>query len=195
MLSLVTAPTDEPVTLDDARLQCRIDYADEDDLLDSLIAAAREWVESSTHRALLTQTWDLKLDAFPCAGEAIVLPKSPLQSVTSVTYYDQAGDLQTWDDALYTVDAPSGAQAGSGSIYPNYREIYPATQDIPNAVIVRFVAGYGTSGASVPASLRQAILMRVLDWWETGRASTVVGNIVTPVPHTLEALIWPYKVF
>ena len=53
-------------------------------------------------RALLTQTWDMYLDEFPCAGE-IIIPLSPLQSVTSVSYVDQHGATQTWASANYRI--------------------------------------------------------------------------------------------
>ena len=195
-LSLVTAPATEPVSVAEAKLQCRVDYSDEDVLLMDLVTSGREWVEAFVHRALITQTWDLTLDAFPCdSDDPVWLPLPPLQSVTHVKYYDTTGTLQTWSSSLYTVVAPSGPMARMGYVVPAYQQIYPTTRAVPDAVTVRFVCGYGTDSVDVPASLRQAIKMRVLDLWETGRASTVVGNIVSAVPNTLNALLWPYKAF
>src|SRR3954453_3955872 len=106
----VTAPSTEPISTADAQLQCRVDASDEDALIDALVKAAREHVETFTHRALITQTWDLKLDAFPCTGE-IWLPKPPVASVTSITYLDTTGVSQTWASSNYRTDLPSGPWA------------------------------------------------------------------------------------
>jgi uncharacterized phiE125 gp8 family phage protein len=155
-LSLVTAPTAEPVALADVKLHLRIgsDVTAEDDLLAGLIVAARDYVESFTHRALPLQTWDDKRDAFPSDGGPIWLPKAPAVSVTSVTYIATDGVSTVWSSALYTTDLPTGPKARAGGLVPAYGEVYPSTRDVPNAVIVRFVAGYAGTAVTV-ASLTQ----------------------------------------
>jgi uncharacterized phiE125 gp8 family phage protein len=196
-LTLVTAPALEPVSLAEAKVHLRVTVADEDALIDGLIRAAREYVETFTHRALITQTWDLKLDRFP--SDAIRLPHAPLVSVTSVSYLDTAGATQTWSASLYTVDAPSGPKARSGQIVPAYGESFPSTRGVVNAVTVRFLAGYGATAAAavtaVPASLKAAIKILVATWFGPGRQSVQIGTIVTVIPQTVEALCWPYKSF
>lgn len=192
-LSLVTAPVGEPVTLADAKAQLAIDVDDYDGLLKGLIAAARRHVETVTGRALLTQTWDAKFEEFPEDDDGLWLPKAPLQSVTSVSYVDANGTTQTWSSATYTVDAPVGPHAQRGRVYPNYGLLYPTTQDIPNAITVRFVAGYGTTVASVPEELRLALVLLVGHWFANREA--VVSEMREPLPMGVEALLWPYKVF
>jgi len=56
----------------------------EDDFLNSLITAAREHVEDITRRAIMTQTWDYILDAWPDTNY-IKLPFGNLQSDTKAT--------------------------------------------------------------------------------------------------------------
>ncbi len=56
----------------------------EDDLLTAIIQTAREHVENITRRALLTQTWDYYLDAWPSVNY-IKLPFGNLQSNTKAT--------------------------------------------------------------------------------------------------------------
>lgn len=193
-LFLVTAPTAEPVTLAQVKLHLRVDDSVEDALLTGLIRAAREHVETVTQRALMTQTWDLKLDAFPCDGAAIEIPKPPTQSVTSITYVDTAGVTQTWSSALYTTDLPSDPQGQPGRIVPAYQQVYPQTRDVPNAVTVRFVAGYTAIGL-VPDSIKAAMKILIGTWFDPGRASVALGVTATPIPHTVDALLWPYKAF
>jgi hypothetical protein len=66
----------------------------EDDLLNSIITAAREHVEDITRRALLTQTWDYYLDEWP-RENFIKLPYGNLQTVSSVKWKDTDGDETT----------------------------------------------------------------------------------------------------
>ncbi len=193
-LSLVTAPSTEPVSLDGAKLHLRVTSEDEDELIRGLIQQARDWVELYTGRALMTQTWDLKLDAFPCEDGPVWLPKPPLVSVTHVKYYDTDGTLQTWATSNYVVDAPAGPHARVGKIDTAYLVDWPTTREMPNAVQVRFVCGYGVAG-QVPAGLKGAMNILMGTWFGPGRESVKVGNIVTPVPHTVDALLWPFKVF
>jgi uncharacterized phiE125 gp8 family phage protein len=145
-LSLVTGPSVEPVTLAEAKVHLRQDVADEDALITTLITAARQWTETFTHRALITQTWDLKLDDFPCDNADLELPLAPVASVTSISYVDTTGATQTWSASSYQTDLPTGPQAQRGRIAPAYAQYYPVPRSQLNAVTVRFVAGYGATG-------------------------------------------------
>lgn len=193
-LSLVTAPAVEPLTLDEAKRHLRVDVDDENELINTLLVAAREWIESYTHRKLITQTWDDKRDAFPCSDEVIELPFPPVSSVTSITYVDTSGTSQTWTSSLYTTDLPSGPQARRARIYPAYGEFYPSTRGQMNAVTVRFVCGYGSSGASVPSALIAAMKLLIGHWY-VHRETVAVGTIAQQVPMGVAALAWPYKAF
>ena len=163
--------------------------------LTSWLTAAREHAETFTHRALITQTWQLKLDDFPVGP--IVLPKPPLISTTTatglvITYTDTAGAAQTWSEALYSVSAPAGAWAGPGQIEPIYGESYPSTQDIPNAVTVQFIAGYGAA-AAVPAGIKAGMKLLIGHWHEHRQAVTPVS--MSELPQGVAALWWPFKAF
>lgn len=194
-LSLVTGPAIEPVSLADAKTHLRVEVDDENALIQTLISAARQWVETFTHRALITQTWDLKLDGFLCGSDdAIELPLAPASSVTSIAYVDSNGDTQTWASANYTTDLPSGPKAQRGRIVPAYSMFYPSTRDVVNAVTVRFVAGYGSTAASVPQPIVAAIKLMVAHWYAQ-REPVNIGNLVTPIPMATESLLWPYKAF
>ena len=188
-LTLVTAPAVEPITLSTAKLHLRVDTADEDGLISSLLTAARQHVESYTHRALVTQTWDWKLDAFPSDGEPFVLPLPPVISVTSITYLDTAGASQTWGASNYITDLPAGDYASRARIAAGYGVAYPATYAVINAVTVRFVAGYGAA-STVPEAIKAAIKILVADWYATRETAPGVT-----VPTSVDALLWPYKAF
>ena len=161
-VEVVTGPTEEPVTLQEAKDHLRVDVASDDTLVQRLIADAREWAERFTRRALVTQTWRLWLDEFPDGpgtyGPAIVLPGGKVQSVSSVKYIDAAGVLQTLAGAEYALVAKDPQKPAQ--LVPAYGKAWPGTRGEPNAVQVEYVTGYGAA-AAVPAIVRQAILLHV----------------------------------
>lgn len=181
-LTVSTAATTLPVTLQEVKLHCRIDGSTEDTILWDLLKAATNIVQQRADRTLVTQTWKLTIDGFPSNNE-ILLPRPPVVSVSSLKYYDSGGTQQTWSSSNYTVDTLNTP----AKIVPAYSVVWPTTRDIINAVEVIYVAGYGNP-PSVPAELKAAIRMLVAHWYET-REPINVGNIVNPIPETVDALV------
>lgn len=187
-LTLATAPAAEPVSLTEAKLHCRVDTDDEDDLLTMLVAAARQYVERLTGRALITQTWRLTLDCFPYGCRPVIrLPRGKTSSVTSITYVDTEGTTTTLAADQYRVNM-DGEPA---RIEPAYGVVWPTTRDVLEAVKVTYVAGYGAAGSAVPEALRQAMLLLVGHWY-ANREAVVTGTIATPLQLTVEALTAAY---
>lgn len=176
---LTTAPTVEPVTVDQLRMHSRISFADEDSVLAAYIKAAREMVETDLMRALCTQTWTLKLDQFPC--DLIELRRCPAVSVTSITYTDTAGASQTLAADQYVVDTNSEP----GRITPAYGASWPSTYAQANVVTVVFTAGYGGQ-ADVPERAKQAIRMLAAHWAINREA---IGSVGDNVPLGYDSLI------
>lgn len=191
-LILQAGPAVEPVGTVEAKAHCRVDVDDDDALLDALVVAARQYVEQVTRRSLVTQTWDLFLDGWP-AGDTLVVPVPPLQSVTAVTYTDDAGTTRTVSSADYVVDTanePGRVRLTSSASWPS------ETLQVVNGVQVRFVAGFGDAGADVPQPIRQAILLLVGHWYENREAVAVHSFATFPkeIPLAVDALLWPYRV-
>lgn len=187
-LSLVTAPAAEPLTIHETQRHCRI--ADSvtrwNTLLSSLIVSARQYAESATDRKLVTQTWDLFLDGFPCYGEPIYIPFGKCQSAV-VTYTDTAGATQTWDSADYVLSTSREPAV----IRPTIGESYPTPQNKPDAVKVRFVCGYG-SPDSVPKELKSAMLL-IVDHLFRNTSTEVVGTITSPLKIGADMIFQHYK--
>jgi uncharacterized phiE125 gp8 family phage protein len=179
---LTTAPTEEPVSLDEVKAHVLVDHSADDIYLNSLIVAARMHVENYLQRALVTQTWDLYLDAFP---DEIEIPLPPLVSITHIKYYDTGGTLQTLSESNYTVDTYSQP----GRVVLAYSCSWPATRSIINAVTIRFVAGYGAASA-VPRHIRQAILLKVADLYEN-RGDVAAGEFasIDVLERAMESLL------
>ena len=185
--SLVTPPTTEPLTTEEAKTHLRVDIADDDTYIDTLIAAARQRVESVTQRQLVTATWKLLCERFP-TGRILRLPYPPLASVTHIKYYDANGDQQTWSSDDYQVSIA----AEPGKIVLGVDISWPTTQlQKLEAVEVQFVAGYGAASA-VPNGLKQLILLLVGHWYEN-REGVIVGTITSELPQAIETLLWQYR--
>lgn len=156
-LTLITPPTVEPVTLAEAKLHLRVDHSADDDLIATLIAAAREQCEHVTGQALITQTWERVLDAFPAVE--LELGKAPAASIASVTYIDPDGSSRVLDPGAYTLDGESNLRIGFA--LPAQGTTWPDTLDTANAVRVRFVAGFGADESAVPGPLRAWMKLRI----------------------------------
>lgn len=172
-LKLITPPSTYPVTLAEAKLHCRVDIADDDALITAFITAATETAEQKTGRAIMAQTWELTLDAFP---DALELTRVPVQSITSVKYYDTAGVQQTMSNTLYALDATD--DFGFAHISPVYAGAWPETRDQTNAVAVRYVAGYADA-ASVPEGIKQWIKLMVSTMYENRETEAYSSRAVS----------------
>jgi len=181
------ASTPAAVTLADAKLHLRVDASDEDALIAALIVAATQAAEQEIGRALITQTWTLKLDAFPASAEYIDLFMPPIQSITSITYVDSDGATQTLATPEYTLIADT--------IRPQVAPVtsWPATKTQPSAVVITYVAGYGAAPSNVPESIRQWALMHVGAMYANRESVAEVSNIA--VMPFLSGLLDRYRTY
>lgn len=189
-LTVATSATVEPVDIDSAKSFLRVDTADDDFLIATFITAARQYVENKLERTLCNTTWRLTLDAFPDGNDPIILYRPPISSATTnvaITYTDANGNSTTLASSNYQVDFRSEP----GRIYPGYGQTWPFPRDIPNAVTITYVAGYGNSVDSVPAGIR-AYMLRVIAEMYENREMTVVGTIASAYPH-LDGMLDPYR--
>ena len=201
-----SAPLLEPLTIDEARLQCVLDpsFTDDDALLSSLIVAARQYVEKITHRAIFPRTMQLFLDHFPypvydgtinpndrhCLygyfwhALAIRLPKPRALSVQSITYIDLTNTTQTLDPSKYFVDINSEP----ARIVPMPGVYWPYTQSwLPNSVVVSYTAGshvLTVSGESVQVPAQAPYALPLAQLAQYVGMATLVDASNNPVAVT-----------
>lgn len=183
-----TAPTEEPVSIDEAKTHCRIENTEENGYVQGLIVAARQMVENYTNRALITQTWKAYFDRFPIGYNPVDLPKAPVQSVTSITYVDSDGDTQTLASSEYTVDTDSEP----GRFYLAYNKTWPSVRNVAKAVTVTFTAGYGDA-EDVPDAIKQAMFLMIGHLYENREVLSPVK--LEEVPMAFKALLSPYRIW
>ena len=183
-ITQTVAPAETPISLAEAKAHLRVDTSDEDALITTLIEAATVMAQTYTRRQFVSATYAQTFDAFPASG-VIELGRHPLVRVTSITYTDADGNTdQTWSSAKYTVvSAPL-----VGYVVPAYDEEFPATREVPNAVTVTYVAGYGAASA-VPDAIKAAIKLIVGDLFEHREARTEARLEDNPaVQHLLDTV-------
>ncbi|OPX87737.1 MAG: Phage gp6-like head-tail connector protein [Pelotomaculum sp. PtaB.Bin104] len=188
-LKIKTQPASEPISLAEAKSHLRVDGTDEDTFIDGLISAAREDCEDFQSRAYITQTWELWLDNWP-GSDCIDIPLPPLQSITSIKYYDTDGTEYTMATVDYFVDTKSYV----GRVVLAYGKAWPSTTLRPaNGVCIEFVAGYGDAAADLPAAVKQAMLLIIGDLYEN-RENTVIGKQTNELPMAAKSLLWKNRV-
>lgn len=185
----ITAPVEEPITVQEAKLHCRVEHEEDDFIIAGLITGARQWIENFTHRALITQTWELTADEFPTNNAPILLPNGRISSVTSFGYVDPENGVATMDGSptQYYVDSssiPGRVYLPSGGSWP--------TVSGQNSLTIRYTVGYGLA-AAVPKAIKAAMLMLVGHWYENREAVSIVQ--MYSVPFAIESILLPYRIY
>lgn len=170
-----SGPTDEPVTLAEAKDQCRVDtsVSTDDTFLNNAITTSREYYEEVTDRFLMPRTVRMALKSFPPIRQ-VELAGSVVRSITSVQYYDSDNALQTLSSSKYDL---------FDYFYPNAlildsSEAWPDTYERENAVIITYEGGFATA-SDVPQKSKTAILLMVAELFTNREASSVTGTVST----------------
>jgi len=151
---IVTRPTYEPITVEQAKKQVEIATSNDthEDHLHELIQSARQQWEDHTDTACCTQTWQVTFngifDEFP-------LPRRPIQSITSIKYYDGDNVLTTLSSSVYQLDT------AKRMVRLAYNQSFPSTIGRWDDWKITYVAGYGTDGTYVPGVAKRAMLLHI----------------------------------
>lgn len=181
MIKIKTDPAAEVVSAADVRAFLHLTSTAYDTTLGNLSVAARQLAEHYTRRAFISQTWQRVLDESEMT-ETIKLPRPPLQSIVSVTYYDTANTVHTLDPAYYTYDTFSDP----GWLVLNVGYSWPSTREY-NAFVVEYISGYGAGPSNVPMAIRTAIT--------EAAAYSFVNGKMGELPEDSKLKLQPYKVY
>ena len=186
-LKQTTPPAIEPVTLQEAKLNLRVDFNEDDSLITNIIAEARAYVEQVTRRQLITATWTL-YHSFRWPPE-IILPRPPLVSVASIKYTDGSGVTQPLEESEYKVTTANEPAV----VRPTYQHYWPEILPELDSICVEYQAGYGAAASSVPRPLYRAIHLMIAHLYDR-REPTISGTIINTVPMAFKSLVSPFIV-
>ncbi|KMS54717.1 head-tail connector protein [Sphingobium cupriresistens] len=124
----------EPIALEQAKAQLRVDGDDEDQVIRDAIVSARGWVERYTGLVLTRRAIREALPAF-----GYRLRAWPVVSITSVSYFDPWRAAHTLDADLYMLDASSRPARLLASSWPRYL--------LNSRVTVEMQAGFADAAA------------------------------------------------
>ena len=169
-LNLKTATTDTDyltlINIGKAAERLRISSADESEL-PARIKAAVSSIEDQFGFEILPKTYTWYMDSFD--NSTIVLPVTPISSVTSIKYYDVDDAQQTLvEDTDYRVDKYQGRIEVISS--------WPATKVKVNTVEIEFVAGYTAS--TVPENIREAVILRLWEYYHGGDLGDLIKQSI-----------------
>ena len=202
-LQIATAPTREPVQLQEVKDYLRIEDSVDERLLRPFIITSRKFVEEHTRRTLMQTTFNLFIDTIDELEHPltegfttgpymnfyknyIALPRSPVSSVSSVSTFSDDDTETTFSSSKYFLDSvrePARVVLRTG-------ETFPSALRVANAIKVVYVAGYANEYA-VPEPIKLAILQYIAYLYEL-RGDMYEGT--TPVPSSIRHLLAPYVI-
>lgn len=182
---LVAGPAVEPLSLTEVKTYLRLDNADDDALLGTLIAAARSHIESVTRKAMISQQWKWVSDLWPEKG--VSLPIGPFQELIKISLFAPDGTETIWPLAEVVQDKQSGKctihLAATNSTLPRLRD--------HDAVEITYQTGFGDAASDVPEDLRLAMLRLIGHWYEHREAVMLAGSGAI-IPTQFDQLIGTY---
>ena len=121
-------------------------------------------------------------------GHAILIPKGPVQAVTSIVYQDMNFNLVTMPPEDYVVTSTDDLTR----ITPIFGQIWQPTLPQIGAVNVQFVAGYGDS-TQVPEGIKHWIKLRVDSLYNQRGEVAFARGRMDKLPY-VDALLDPYRI-
>ena len=186
-LSVIQSPSEQPITISGAKQHLRVTVTDDDVLIENLVTAGTQFIESTTGVALVSGTL---LHTRNTLANVMELPRAPVASIESVILVDESDVETTVNSAVYDLDTTDT---------PN-KVILRANQDWPSVdlkraggVKIQFIAGFGDA-EDVPETFKAALKLFVGNFYEN-REVEVVGTSSTQLKFSLNALLAPHKIF
>lgn len=215
---IITDVEVEPITVAEARSHCEApayEDSDQDPLDDAMfenwISTAREHCEDFLGLSLATKTLEIALDAWPTVRTdgslAIDLPGGPVREIVQVMVPAPDAEYSSDDvDSDSLADEPvyaDGMVNPDQYVLDSYRQpaqlrpvtSWPTFTAAPNALTIRYLAGYGVDSDGVyplPGKFRSAMLLVISHLFEHRSEDTEVA--LQSLPLGVHALLRPRRV-
>ena len=203
-LQVHTAETAYAVTQAEIKAWNKIDSSDDDTVVELIERAVHNWAKEYTNRTLTTVTYNLFIDSVydydipiyegfytgydgQLNKRSIILPKSPVASVTHIKYYDDSDNATTFATTNYYLDNASVP----AKIVLRKGASYPSSLRVANGIEIKYVAGYGATTA-IPYDIKSACLAYSAYLFEH-RGDLLDGKRVL-APTSATQLLHPYRI-
>jgi uncharacterized phiE125 gp8 family phage protein len=218
--NLVTAPTTEPVTVEEFHAHAHTTDLGQDAKIEDFLKAARLLLENEYGRAWITQTWKATIDAeysgitgrpyvdemlygyrqsaSACIPRIIELARPPLIGVSTIVYYlDDGTDTSTeFDDAKYYVSTTGLL----GRVMLRTSQQWPSGLRPIDSIVITYTCGYGAATA-VPQDVKEAIIELAAHMYENREGApaanaggAVVLNRGAFIPSGVQAKLAAYRI-
>lgn len=188
----------EPITIEEAKLQCYLHPSVEDNesemILERLIKTARVMAENYVWYGLVYGKYEHTLNGFD--GDLIEIPFPPLHSIDKITYKDPSGETKQ----LLVEDLHVDKNSEPGLISPVAE--FPKVSDAPGSVLIEYTAGYkaesgedGSARIVIPEDIKTAMLIIVKFLFD--HRDTMMPERTTPlrIPDAAMAILEPYRLW
>lgn len=222
-LKIVTDTDVEPIALDIAKVQLRIDADDtsRDALITLYIQSARETAEMRTARSFIQRSYREYFDGFPgnrfspayeLSGGLYApswhrehlyrrrhfeLSRSPLASFTQIQYLDPTDPtgvaILTVPASVYVVNEFTDQEQAPATITLAYGQCWPVPLRQANCVWIDYAAGYSMDGSGTPASAQNAMLLLINHYYENPDA--VQQGLPVEIPYAIKALLDQNRIY
>jgi uncharacterized phiE125 gp8 family phage protein len=177
--NVTTAAANKPLTLDTVKTYLKIPLTDcsQDEFLNMFIDAATSIGELCTGRDFINKTYTTYRDSF---YNCLTLRKSKTSSITSIQYL--LSDVLT--TVATTVYGFTDVNDYS-DIFLKEDQVWPTDADnVPQAIKIIFVAGYGADETAVPVDIKFAMLAHIAFMYENRGDCSCDINSVASLPAT-----------
>lgn len=210
-LKLIAGPSEDPVTVADAKDYLRIDNSSEDARILTMIKAATISLESFVGQKFISQVWDVFLDGFEApkskndpwwdgskdgpismfSGQCsnIYLPIGPMISLDEFSTYGDDGvavNAQVSDYIADTIGPRARVGLKLGGLWPT------TVLRSSNGVRFRLTVGISANAATLPSDIRQAVLEFIAHMYENRgdqNEMKIPPHVMTLIEHRRALLI------
>jgi len=159
-LKVITGPTIEPITVEEAKDALGIEDDLDDVRIEGYIQAARIFAEDFCDLLIMSQVVERQYDGWP--SSVIDLNVWPLQSIDSIKYDDTSSPVTeqtlTENTDYYADIVDDGGRVGTINGWPSHASKF-------HPIRIRMTAGYVNQGA-VPESLKSGLKAYVVYLFE-----------------------------
>ena len=187
---ITVQPTSEPVSLIEAKAHLRVDFSDDDTLINELIASSRVLCERWTNRVFITQTWRQNENFFT---NPIELKVNPVITLTSLKYIDLDENQQQITDT--TANLQKDFLSDNAAIYEGLTNGWPSIGNSINPIEIITVCGYGAA-SDVPEPIKHAIKLMISHFYENREMInvTIALAVQIEIPKGVKDILAPFRI-